>query len=46
MIKGAFLWDNVVIEDGATVVSSILCNNAKVGKKAIIQKGCILSFNV
>jgi len=46
MIKGAFLWDNVVVENGATVVSSILCDGVKIGPKAMVQKGCIVSFNV
>ena len=45
-IEGAYLWDNVVIEDGVSITASIICDNARVGQKSIIGKGCILSFNV
>eukprot|EP00026_Physarum_polycephalum_P004385 Phypoly_transcript_04403.p1 GENE.Phypoly_transcript_04403~~Phypoly_transcript_04403.p1 ORF type:complete len:529 (+),score=70.14 Phypoly_transcript_04403:24-1610(+) len=45
MIKGSFLWDGVVVKDGATVIDSILCNGAQIHNKAIVQKGCIVSFN-
>lgn len=34
------------MKDGATIVDSILCNGAQVHEKAIVQKGCIVSFNV
>lgn len=46
MIKGSFLWDNIIVKDGATIIDSILCNGVVVHNKAVIQKGSILSFNV
>ena len=36
------LWQNVTIEDGATVIQSILCDGCTVKKGAFIGKGCIV----
>lgn len=39
---GTILWDNVVVEDGATVVQSILAYGAVVKEGAVINRGCVI----
>jgi len=34
----------VVVEDGATISYSLVCSQAKILKKAVLEKGCIVSF--
>jgi len=46
VIEGAFLWDGVVVKDGSFICRSILANNVVVDENVIIEKGCILSFDV
>jgi len=36
----------VVVEDGVSITSSILCNGCRVANNATIGKGCVVSFNV
>lgn len=45
-IDGAYLWDNVVIEDGAEVKRSILANDAVILEDTTLLDGCIVSFGV
>ena len=37
---------NVIIEDGAKIFASILCDNVKIKKGACISRGSIVSFGV
>ncbi|KAJ3068743.1 hypothetical protein HK102_007097, partial [Quaeritorhiza haematococci] len=46
VIEGAYLWDNVEIKDGATVMRSILADGVVVGKSTVVEKGCIVSYEV
>lgn len=46
------MWENVVIEEGATVVQSLLANNciikagATIGRGCVIGQGCVVGANV
>lgn len=46
VIESSFVWDNVIIEDGVVICNSLICNEAKVLKNAVLQIGCIISFRV
>jgi len=41
-LQDSHLWQNVTIEEGATVIQSILCDGCTVKKGAVIGKGCII----
>lgn len=41
-IIDSHLWDSVVVEDGATISKSILCNDSVIKKGAVVPKGCII----
>lgn len=45
-ICGSHLHDNVVIEDGASITDSLLCEGSAVMKDAVLNTGVILSFKV
>ena len=42
----SFLWDNVEIEDGATVIESILASDCVIKAGAVVNKGCIIGPGV
>lgn len=42
----AYIWDDVVIKDGATVFASIVANEAVVGKNSMVDIGSLVSFGV
>jgi translation initiation factor eIF-2B subunit epsilon len=46
VIEGAYIWDDVVIEDNCKVTRSIIANGVKILEGVTIQKGSIISFNV
>lgn len=41
-IQGSHLWDNVVVEEGAVIVQSILADGCLVKVGAVVQRGCII----
>jgi translation initiation factor eIF-2B subunit epsilon len=41
-LQDSHLWQNVTIEDGATVNQSILCDGCTIQKGAVVGKGCIV----
>ena len=45
-IENSHIWDDVVIEDGASVVHSIMASSAAIGKGARIPEGTLISYNV
>lgn len=45
-IIDSFVWDNAVIDDGAFIYKSLVCNGAMIGKKSALSKGSIVSYNV
>ena len=51
-LTNAFLWDNVRIEEGATIIESILANDciikagAKLNRGCIIGRGCVIGKGV
>jgi translation initiation factor eIF-2B subunit epsilon len=45
-IENSFIWDSVVIEDGAQLDTCIVCSGTKVGSNAILKRGSVISFNV
>ncbi len=46
IIDGAYIWDNVTIENDCTVVQSILAEGVKLKPGVVVERGCLLSFNV
>ena len=46
VIEGAYIWDHCVIEDGAKVSRSILCDSVYVKSNVVVEAGCILSYGV
>lgn len=42
----AYLWDNVIIEDGSSVDRSIVADNVHLKQNVKINRGCLISFNV
>jgi NDP-sugar pyrophosphorylase family protein len=45
-IEGAYLWDNVIIEDGVEIKRSIVANDAVILTNTTLDNGCIVSFGV
>ena len=45
-INGAYIWDNVKIEDNCSIDTSVLCDNVVVYRSSNVSQGCILSWNV
>ncbi|KAI9142814.1 nucleotide-diphospho-sugar transferase [Paraphysoderma sedebokerense] len=45
-IKGAYLWDNCVVEDGSKIEKSILGYNVHLCQNVKVNKGCLLATNV
>jgi translation initiation factor eIF-2B subunit epsilon len=45
-IVGSYLWDNVTVEDGASLNGCICCNGVVVGKDAMVAPGCVLGAGV
>jgi len=41
-IRNSIIWDNVIIEKGAIIDGCIICNNAKVGRDAVVLPGYII----
>lgn len=41
-LQDSHLWQNITIEDGATVKQSILCDGCTIKKGAVVGKGCIV----
>jgi len=46
LINGSYVWDNVIIEDGCKVSNSLVCDGVHLKAGAIVEPGCVLSFNV
>jgi translation initiation factor eIF-2B subunit epsilon len=44
-LSSCHLWEHVHVEEGATVMESILCNGCIVKKGAVVNKGCIIGSN-
>ncbi len=40
------MWDGVVVEDGARISCSIVANEARILKGAVVNKSCLVSFRV
>ena len=45
-LEGAYLMDNIVVQDNAVIKKSIVSNNVIIGALAIIEKGCIIGPDV
>jgi len=45
-LVGAYLWDDVVVEDGVTIDHSLVCAGVRLGAGASVAPGCILSFGL
>jgi len=45
VLENSHFWGENVVEEGASVRYSIVCNGAKIREKANLSRGCILSFN-
>lgn len=45
-IRDSFLWDDVIVEDGAVVEHSVLAEFTSVGKKVQIGAGCLIASGV
>jgi translation initiation factor eIF-2B subunit epsilon len=45
-VTNSYLWDDVVIEEGAIVDASIVANGAIIKAGACLESGCIVSFGV
>lgn len=46
LIEGAYIWDDVTVEDGSTIRQSIIANSGIVGRNCTIEPGSLLSFGV
>ena len=44
-LDNAHFWGDNEVEEGAKVMYAIVCNGACVRKRAVVARGCILSFN-
>jgi translation initiation factor eIF-2B subunit epsilon len=45
-IKNAYIWDDVVVKDGAKIDHSIIAHEAVIGQNAVVKPGALISFGV
>ena len=45
-IEGAYIWDNVSVEDGSTIRQAIIANDAVIGKYCEVKPGALISYKV
>lgn len=43
-IEGAYIWDDVAIEDGSIIRQAIIANSSSIGKGCKIELGALISF--
>lgn len=43
-VEGAYLWDQVTLESGVTVLQAIIGTGCNIGSGSVIPKGCILDI--
>lgn len=46
IIDGAYIWNNVVIEDNCEVYRSIVADNVHIMAGVKVEMGCIVSYGV
>ncbi|XP_046843954.1 translation initiation factor eIF-2B subunit epsilon-like isoform X2 [Xenia sp. Carnegie-2017] len=46
VIEDSYIWNNVKINESCQISCCIICDNVTVKQNVVIEKGCILSFNV
>lgn len=46
VIKGAYIWDDVTIEDETIIQQAIIANDTVLGRKCTIEPGALISFKV
>lgn len=46
VIRGSVLWDNVRVEEGAIIESSIVAGGCTIGREARLLTGCVVGHNV
>ena len=45
-IDGAYIWDDVTVEDGSTIRQAIVANGTSIGKNCRVESGALISFGV
>ena len=45
VLSDSHIWGQTTIEEGAKINFSIVCNGAMVRKRAVVPRGCVLSFH-
>jgi translation initiation factor eIF-2B subunit epsilon len=46
VLNRVYVWDNAVIDDGCSIIKSIIANNAHIGANTVIESGSVISFDV
>ncbi|XP_043926135.1 translation initiation factor eIF-2B subunit epsilon [Protopterus annectens] len=46
ILDRAYIWNNVKIKNGTKIQQSIICDNVEVKESVVLQKHCVLAFNV